>query len=354
MGEEQRDHDPIADLIITYNELNSSFIEELHEEPSALEFMRFVARNTPFIVRGGAANWKATQTWTAEYLSNFLGDEIVNVAFTPFGNADAPTIHPQTGSLVFAKPHEEDQPFSDFLTYVIHQEKTQGLRMSEVRYAQTQNDNLRQEYSSLYSAVPPTIPWARIALSDPHRLGPDEEAQPEAINLWIGNSLSTTALHKDNYENVYVQIRGRKHFVLLPPHCLPCVNEQELKSGGYVRQQPGEGEGEEGKLELVMEKDEETGQEVTVPFAIWDPDKPEENATRHSKLAEPMRVTLEEGDMLYLPAMWYHKVSQSCSQEGICVAVNYWYDMDFTGPLYPFTSFVRAVNQQQQNKTGKE
>lgn len=52
-------------------------------------------------------------------------------------NADAPTIHPQTGSLVFAKPHEEDQPFSDFLTYVIHQEKTQGLRQSEVRYAQT-------------------------------------------------------------------------------------------------------------------------------------------------------------------------------------------------------------------------
>ncbi|KAK3956486.1 cupin-like domain-containing protein [Pseudoneurospora amorphoporcata] len=359
-----KDHDPIADLIVTYNELNSSFIEELHEEPSALEFMRFVARNTPFVVRGGAANWKATQTWTAEHLSNFLGDETVNVAVTPFGNADAPTIHPQTGSLVFAKPHEEDQPFSDFLAYVIHQEKTQGLRKSEVRYAQTQNDNLRQEYLSLYSHVPPTIPWARIALSSLS----DQEAKPEAINLWIGNSLSTTALHKDNYENVYVQIRGRKHFVLLPPHCLPCVNESELKSGGYVRRQhqktgggdeekgetgEEEGEGQKGgELELVMEKenDEETGKEkdVTVPFAIWDPDKPEENATRYSKLAEPMRVTLEEGDMLYLPAMWYHKVSQSCSQGGICVAVNYWYDMDFTGPLYPFTSFVRAVNQQQQ------
>ncbi|KAK3501676.1 cupin-like domain-containing protein [Neurospora crassa] len=371
MGEEQqeRDRDAIADLIVTYNELNSSFIEELHEEPSALEFMRFVARNTPFVVRGGAANWKATQTWTAEYLSNFLGDETVNVAVTPFGNADAPTVHPETGALVFAKPHEEDQSFSDFLTYVIHQEKTQGLRKSEVRYAQTQNDNLRQEYSSLYSAVPPTIPWARIALSDPHRLGPDEEAQPEAINLWIGNSLSTTALHKDNYENVYVQIRGRKHFVLLPPHCLPCVNERELESGGYVRRkkkQKGENEDEEGDengeeeigdkggLELVMEKDSETGEKVTVPFAIWDPDKPEENATGYSKLAEPMRVTLEEGDMLYLPAMWYHKVSQSCSQEGICVAVNYWYDMDFTGPLYPFTSFVRAVNQQQQQQHNKK
>lgn len=65
-------------------------------------------------------------------------------------NADAPTIHPQTGSLVFAKPHEEDQPFSDFLTYVIHQEKTQGLRKSEVCYAQT-----RKSSQATY-LIPPT------------------------------------------------------------------------------------------------------------------------------------------------------------------------------------------------------
>lgn len=50
----------------------------------------------------------------------------------------------------------------------------------------------------------------------------------------------------------------------------------------------------------------EAGKEVEpVPFAIWDPDSPHENATPYSKFAEPMRVTLREGDMLYLPAMWY-------------------------------------------------
>ena len=77
--------DPIAELIVTYNELNSSIIEELDEEPSALEFMRFVARNTPFVVRGAASGWKATQTWTAKSLEEHLQNETVNVAVTPAG-----------------------------------------------------------------------------------------------------------------------------------------------------------------------------------------------------------------------------------------------------------------------------
>ena len=47
--------------------------------------------------------------------------------------------------------------------------------------------------------------------------------------------------------------------------------------------------------------------------------------------------------MLYLPALWYHKVSQSCSDEGICCAVNYWYDLDFSGGFWSMANFVRGV-----------
>ncbi|KAK4238891.1 JmjC domain-containing protein 7 [Achaetomium macrosporum] len=344
--------DPIEELITNYNELNSSVIEELSEEPSPLEFMRFVARNTPFVVRGAAADWRATRTWNVDYLKDFLGDEPVNVAVTPAGNADAPT--PFTSpdgstTLVFAKPHEEDQPFSAFLDYLIAQEHSRAHSPSpcsspsptpaltsksaesqeEIRYAQTQNDNLRHEYRPLFTHVPPSIPFARIALA----------REPEAINLWIGNSRSVTALHKDNYENIYVQIAGQKHFVLLPPVCHACVGERGLKPAHYQRKR-GRGSPQGGAgLELVVEEGEEE-----VPFAVWDPDRPGENATRYSALAQPMRVTLNPGDMLYLPCMWYHKVSQSCSPEGVCIAVNYWYDMDFTGPLYPLSTFVRSVS----------
>jgi len=77
--------DAVEELIKTYNELNSPCITELDEEPSPLEFMRFVARNTPFVIRGGAAEWTATQTWSAEFLEKHLKEETVNVAVTPLG-----------------------------------------------------------------------------------------------------------------------------------------------------------------------------------------------------------------------------------------------------------------------------
>jgi len=83
--------------------------------------------------------------------------------------------------------------------------------------------------------------------------------------------------------------------------------------------------------------------EEYVPFATWDPDSPAVNATPYSHLSRPLRVTLEEGDVLYLPALWYHKVSQSCNDDGICCAVNYWYDLDFSGSFWSTTNFVRSV-----------
>ncbi|KAK5630791.1 hypothetical protein RRF57_006506 [Xylaria bambusicola] len=114
--EAHRPEDSIAELLTTYNELNSSHIEELDEEPSPLEFMRYVARNTPFVVRRGAQDWTATRTWDAAYLRSTLAGHKVNVAITPYGNADSPTLDGR-GHLVFAKPYEEDQQFSEFLEF---------------------------------------------------------------------------------------------------------------------------------------------------------------------------------------------------------------------------------------------
>jgi jumonji domain-containing protein 7 len=228
---------------------------------------------------------------------------------------------------MFVKPYETEEPFSDLIKAIQAQE-LQGGNAVPTRYAQTQNDNLRNEYATLFADVPRSIPFARIALGK----------EPDAINFWLGNSHSVTALHKDNYENIYVQILGRKHFVLLPPVESACVNERGVLAATY---QLRDGAGEEvKKQDLSISVDEP---EEYVPFATWDPDQPDENATVYSQYSRPLRVTLDEGDMLYLPALWYHKVSQSCNDEGICCAVNYWYDLEFSGGFWPMASYVRSV-----------
>jgi peptidyl-lysine (3S)-dioxygenase / protease len=144
--------DPLIELLTTYNELNSTRIDELSEVPSALEFMRYVARNRPFVVRGGASEWKATQAWDVKTLKTLLEGQTVQVAVTPLGfvhilspqrevlkrsrNADSPTRN-KKGELVFVKPWEEQQPFSEFVDFISEQEKSGKQEASEVRYAQT-------------------------------------------------------------------------------------------------------------------------------------------------------------------------------------------------------------------------
>ncbi|OCK90645.1 Clavaminate synthase-like protein [Cenococcum geophilum 1.58] len=311
------------DLITSYHELNSGSIDELREEPSPLEFMRYVARNLPFVIRKGASSWAAAKEWNAKYLADVMGEQLVNVAITPHGNADS-VVELEDNSLIFVKPYETEEPFSKVIQKIQDQERNPSSQ-EPTRYAQTQNDNLRNEYIPLFSDLPKDVPFARIAL----------QKFPDAINFWLGNSHSTTALHKDNYENIYVQVRGRKHFVLLPPVESACINEQLIPAATYTpRPSP------EALNDLVVCLDEP---EENVPFATWDPDLPDQRPTPFSKCSRSLRVTLEEGDMLYLPALWYHKVSQSCSSEGICCAVNYWYDLDFSGSFWPLCSFARGV-----------
>jgi len=77
--------DPIHDLLTTYSDLNSPYITTLTSPPSALEFLRFVSQNRPFVVRGGASDWPAISEWNVLSLKETLKGREVNVAVTPKG-----------------------------------------------------------------------------------------------------------------------------------------------------------------------------------------------------------------------------------------------------------------------------
>ena len=83
--------DAMIEFLTCYHELNSGHVDELQEAPTPLLFMQYIAKNRPFVLRGGATRWPAISLWSPEYLRSKMRNSSVKVAVTPFGS----------GSLVF-------------------------------------------------------------------------------------------------------------------------------------------------------------------------------------------------------------------------------------------------------------
>ncbi|EEC84781.1 hypothetical protein OsI_31822 [Oryza sativa Indica Group] len=105
--------------------------------------------------------------------------------------------------------------------------------------------------------------------------------------------------------------------------------------------------GHEAELRLKLELEEP---ERIVPWSSVDPypPSPEEAAAQASSFPlyfegpRPIRCTVRAGEMLYLPSMWFHHVSQSPGPNGLTIAVNYWYDMQFD-IKYAYFNFLRSL-----------
>lgn len=82
----------------------------------------------------------------------------------------------------------------------------------------------------------------------------------------------------------------------------------------------------------------------TTPWLTIDPSVITRNHSIITRHCKPIIVTLRPGQVLYLPVLWFHSVSQLPNSHGLCIAVNFWYDMDFSGPLYPLYNFLRNTS----------
>ena len=98
-------------------------------------------------------------------------------------------------------------------------------------------------------------------------------------NVWISQGTITVGLHFDAAENLNIQIRGRKRFILYPPGTrgyYPCpMFSQTAHISRVFREGP--------ELDLAR-------------FPKFDPTSARE-------------AVLEEGEILYLPAYWWHQVT---------------------------------------------
>lgn len=80
--------------------------------------------------------------------------------------------------------------------------------------------------------------------------------------------------------------------------------------------------------------------EDTNPFTRWH-DYELGNVERPPELVAQVRA----GEMLFLPALFYHKVKQLQDPvQNVCIGVNYWYDMRYDSRYHWLHSWERLAS----------
>jgi Cupin-like domain len=114
--------------------------------------------------------------------------------------------------------------------------------------------------------------------------------QLQAVNLWVGQIGCTTPLHFDLADNLFCQIKGSKSFCLFSPD-----DTQFLRPYGKST-----------KINYVSQ---------------IDPLIPDFELFPEFRQAKRLMVTVNPGDMLFLPVGWWHHVSSLSDS----ISVNFWY-----------------------------
>ncbi|KAF8517797.1 Clavaminate synthase-like protein [Gautieria morchelliformis] len=298
-----------------YQDINGHALPTLNSPPSPLEFSRLVHISRPALIKG--CTHVRHDIWTREYLLCTLGsNHEISVAVTPQGQGADALVSGPDGETYFAEPHVETMSIKLFLYRLADERST-----DEAFYLQSQNGNVYptepSEFELLRKDLPADISWASEALG----------RSPEAVNIWIGNSKSVTSIHSDPYENIYTVVRGTKHFTLFPPTEAFCLREQTYKHARYTRRSPS------SPLTLTPSSSGEVRWS-----SITDPTLPESISD-----ALPFQVDVHAGETLYLPPGWWHHVRQTADETGLCIAFNWWYDMEMQGMHWVWLQYLRGT-----------
>ncbi|KIR36105.1 hypothetical protein I352_01049 [Cryptococcus deuterogattii MMRL2647] len=200
-----------------------------------------------------------------------------------------------------------------------------GDQDSFIYYLQSQDGNIYRdqpspsgppELEAFQKYIKKDVPWMKEAIGK----------QAEAVNLWIGDSRSTTSLHHDPYENIYHVLAGSKTFTLLSPLETIHLDQRFYPPSTLKRSSSGQ---------LYPEYD--------YPDPSYGPRIPWVGNICLPRSARSISVTLHEGDTLFLPAGWWHRVEQKEGEEGIAVAVNYWYPSEILPERYAYERFFRRI-----------
>lgn len=303
--------------------------------------------------------------------------DTVEIAVTPHGRAD--DLHPVPGLTeeVFLTPANIQMSLAELFEHIsaVEPERSSTIEPADQRrghqlngtassksntatssttkqiiyYLQSQNSNLTT-HSSLapllaQNIVPSTFAFAHPAL-----------AEPEAINIWMGDDRSITSLHRDPYENLYLVLKGSKTFTLYPPVDEIVLPTRLVRTGKYTF------DATKGEFDIELDPTDNDATSAAdssnigprIPWIPLSPPTPLPDLLAAYPLyihARPRTVTVHTGEILYLPSGWFHHVTQTCGtwKDGSiapCIAVNWWFDADYDGERYVMRELMGRLIQE--------
>lgn len=206
---------------------------------------RFYAASRPVVMRGAIGEWPALDKWTPDYLKQRVGTTEIEVQGGRNGAADF-ELHKDN--------HKRTMAFDRFIDRIV--ETSSGNDLYLTAYNSAANRNA-----------------LAVLDSDMGKIDSILTGQPGM--LWIGPGGTFTPLHFDLTNNLLAQVVGTKHLVLLPPS-------------------------ETGKLANNRHVFSDVHDITDPSFLALYPE---------AETARQFEVTLNAGDLLYIPVGWWHQVA---------------------------------------------
>ena len=157
-------------------------------------YTRFVSSRTPALIEGHITDkeWQANK-WTAQYLDQTAGDGIIQVERKKNGT--------------FGNGIHESMTMHQFISLLKSGDDSCYLTTQELSYTIDDKPELVSE------------PVKRLLHDIPDRPALLGNLIPQNVNLWMGltRGESTSGLHHDYHDNLYILLRGHKRIRLFPP-----------------------------------------------------------------------------------------------------------------------------------------
>lgn len=210
----------------------------------------FFSRRMPAIVTDAISEWGMSGRWSPEYLTSLIGSKPVIVTISANGKFS----YDPSGKGISDSFSEESMSFAEAARQIA------GADCDRQLYVMQQS-------------IPLQFPELMSEIRVPQWISNVRET---SINLWFGRN-SVTPLHYDATNNFFAQQYGEKHFTIFAPD-----------DTGHLYPNP---------IDSRMPH-----------LSSVDVDSPDPRTHPKYSLARPIRFTVKAGELLFLPAFWWHQV----------------------------------------------